>query len=66
MPNTPCPTGCHQTRAPGQYLCRDCWTQLTPAARRQLNRRGDGAIGRLQQLYDQIGTGTPLGNIHIN
>jgi hypothetical protein len=62
--STPCP-GCTSTRPPGKYLCGTCWSALTPAARRQLLRRGDGAIGRLRQLLDQLDAGTALPDIRI-
>lgn len=60
----PCPN-CRERKAAGQYLCRDCWGQLPPATRTALYRRGNGAIGRLQQLYDEIAAGTPLRDIRI-
>jgi hypothetical protein len=64
--SSPCPgPGAPHHRPAGKYLCADCWSALTPAARRQLIRRGDGAIGRLRQLLDQIAAGTPLGQVHI-
>lgn len=62
--NSPCP-GCGHTRAPGKYLCRTCWHQLPQAARDALNRRGPGAIQRLQALLDQLRAGTPLADIRI-
>lgn len=64
--NTPCPgPGRPHTRAPGKYLCRPCWNALPPAARDALNCRGPGAIRRLQQLLDQLTSGRPLDQIHI-
>lgn len=62
--SSPCPA-CTGTRAPGQYLCRDCWFQLPTATRTQLNRRDTSATGRLRQLLDQIHAGTPLPDIRI-
>lgn len=62
--NSPCPV-CAGDRAPGQYLCRACWFALPFATRRALNRRGAGAVARLQQLLDQIRAGTPLAAIRI-
>lgn len=64
--NTPCPgPGQPHTRAPRMYLCRPCWNALPPAARTALNRRGPGAIRRLQQLLDQLRNGRPLDQVHI-
>jgi hypothetical protein len=60
-----CPTNCGRTRTAGQYLCRTCWLALPADARRELSRRGPGAVQRLQQLHDQIGAGTPLADIRI-
>jgi hypothetical protein len=59
-----CPN-CTNTRAAGHYLCPPCWRALTPTARRNLNRRGDGAIRRYQQLLDQLQARTPLPDIRI-
>lgn len=64
-PPSPCPGCTTSHRAPGKYLCHDCWFALTPGARRQLLRRGDGAIARYRQLLDQIHAGTPLPDIRI-
>lgn len=61
---SPCPK-CRSPRAPGKYLCRTCWFSLTPAARGLLNRRGAGAVQRLQSLLDQVRSGQPLGEIEI-
>jgi hypothetical protein len=57
-----CTTG---RRAPGKYLCGTCWSALTPTARRQLLRRGDGAITRYRSLLDQLDAGTALPDIRI-
>lgn len=65
MTGPTCPTGCGRSRAPGQYLCRTCWNALPAAARRELYRRDNQAISRLQELYDQLAAGTPLADIHI-
>ncbi|WP_031514814.1 hypothetical protein [Streptomyces sp. NRRL F-5123] len=62
---SPCP-GCTNRRAPGKYLCATCWSALTAAARRQLNRRGDGAITRYRSLHDQLQAGVPLADIRID
>lgn len=61
---TPCP-GCTNPRPTGKYLCHTCWSTLSDGARRQLLRRGDGAITRYRSLLDQLAAGTPLGRIHI-
>lgn len=57
-----CPSG---MKGPGKYLCLACWNTLPMAARRMLNRRDSRAMGRLQQLYDQLGRGAPLSEIRI-
>lgn len=65
MPISICPA-CRRRRARTHYLCPVCWYALTPDTRRQLLRRDAGAIRRLRQLYEQIGAGTPLADIHIH
>lgn len=65
MPTTPCPADCGRTRAPRQYLCRDCWFQLPRETRRALNASDGKAMARLRSLLDQIHAGTPLAQIRI-
>lgn len=64
MTAMPCPA-CPRTRAAGQYLCRTCWFQLTPAVRGLLRRRDALKVRRLQQLLDAVRAGTPLPDIRI-
>jgi hypothetical protein len=52
-------------KGPGKYLCLGCWSMLPMATRRALYQRGRGALGRLQELYDQIHAGVPLAEIRI-
>lgn len=59
-----CPA-CTRTCPAGKYLCTKCWFRLTDGTRRALNRRGNGAIQRLQQLLDQIRAGVPLADVRI-
>lgn len=61
---TPCPS-CRGHRGRGKYLCRSCWEQLTPAARRALRRRDDLAVRRLKELVDQLVEERPLDRIEI-
>lgn len=65
MPTTPCPTGCGNTRAPRQYLCRTCWFHLPTDTRSVLNQPGSGALAHLRELLDQIHAGVPLADIRI-
>jgi hypothetical protein len=65
MPS-PCPgPGPTHLRPAGKYLCGACWSQLSEGARRQLLRRGNGAITRYRSLTDQLHAGTPLHEIRI-
>jgi len=65
MTTTRCPGCSDGVKGPGKYLCWGCWTSLSMAARNALKRRGNGAIGRLSELYDQIHDGVPLAKIEI-
>jgi hypothetical protein len=47
------------------YLCGNCWIQLTPAARRALNRRDSKAFLRVRELHQQLDGGRPLGQIQV-
>ncbi|WP_069462389.1 hypothetical protein, partial [Actinacidiphila rubida] len=60
-----CPADCGRTRAPRQYLCRDCWFQLPRETRRLLTDTGHAAVDRLRQLLDQIHAGVPLPDIRL-
>jgi hypothetical protein len=61
---TPC-RSCQTQKPVRLYLCPGCWGQLSPAARRALNRRGDQAVTRLRELHRQVDTGVPLGEVHV-
>lgn len=63
---TTCPA-CGVPKFRGQYLCAACWGQLPTRARLALGRRGDldAALDRLRQMYEQVGTGTPLREVRI-
>lgn len=60
----PC-RSCRKPRPPRMYLCGNCWSQLTPATRRALNRRGNAAIPRLRELHQQLDAGVPLAEIQV-
>jgi hypothetical protein len=60
-----CPGCGNQTRQQGMYLCLTCWNQLGPMTRLQLNWKDDGAMRRLQELYDQLAQGVPLAEIVV-
>jgi hypothetical protein len=63
---SPCPgPGAPHNRPAGKYLCHTCWSQLSQGARRQLLRRGNGAITRYRSLSDQLAAGTPLSDVRI-
>ena len=62
---TRCPGCLHGEKAPGKYLCYDCWHLLPLRARRALKRQDTMALPRLEQLYDQINRGIPLAQIEV-
>lgn len=65
MTNTCCP-GCPSgMKGPGKYLCLSCWHGLPMAARRALSRRDSRAIGRVQDLYRQLGDSIPFAEVVI-
>lgn len=65
MTPTRCP-GCPDgVKGTGKYLCYGCWSGLTMATRRALKRRDGKALGRLQELYDQIYAGVPFAEITV-
>jgi hypothetical protein len=57
-----CPSG---MKGPGKYLCLGCWSTLSMATRRALNRRDSRAFARLRQLHTQLDAGVPLADIRI-
>lgn len=59
-----CPS-CSGIKNAKQYLCRPCWLQLHPGARRQLRKRDVHAVRRFTGLLYQIENGVPLGEIRI-
>jgi len=61
---SPCPA-CEGEKHDRQYLCRGCWWELPPAARRALNRRDNLAVRRLASLREQLNNGVPLAEISI-
>lgn len=65
--SSPCPgpSTRRHLRPAGKYLCPPCWSGLSRDARRQLSRRGAGALDRLRQLHDQLAAGVPLAEIRI-
>jgi hypothetical protein len=47
------------------YLCGNCWSRLSAATRRALNRRDDRAVARLRDLHNQLDAGIPLEEIKV-
>lgn len=60
-----CPA-CGADRQPKKYLCWNCWWELSASARTALIKKGDGALGRLQELHEALAASTPLGKIRIS
>ena len=65
MSRLECPN-CPRPRSAGHYLCRTCWSRLTPLARRLLSLRDSNAFARLRELHGQIATHKPLEQVVIS
>lgn len=61
---TPC-RSCRKPKPSRLYLCPDCWDQLTPEARRELNKLDGQALARLRTLHAHIDSGLPLADLEI-
>jgi hypothetical protein len=64
MVTVPCRV-CRTPKSTRLYLCRNCWTQLSPATRRALNRHDGRAVARLRELHAQIDGGRALADIEV-
>lgn len=66
MRTSPC-RSCRAPRPPRMYLCGNCWSQLSTAARRALNRKDvhPRPIVRLRELHRQLDAGVPLTEIQV-
>ncbi|WP_019635031.1 hypothetical protein [Actinomadura atramentaria] len=60
----PCPS-CGTPRPIRYYLCRSCWYQLAPAARRALSLRDSRAPQRLVELHRQLHQDVPLAEVTL-
>lgn len=60
----PC-RSCRGPKPPGKYLCLNCWSLLTNAARAALTRRDRLSLARLRELHTQIDGGRALAEIRV-